>query len=95
MNATEQGMAAARTLLGSREPYAPVPYFWSEQFGVRIQAYGHTGGDTRLELTEQDTSGFAGLYLDADRIVGAVAWNRPRAARVLHHRVAEAMQQRT
>ncbi|MER7179137.1 FAD/NAD(P)-binding oxidoreductase [Streptomyces hyaluromycini] len=40
MNATEQGMAAALTLLGKGEPYAPVPYFWTDQYDVKIQAYG-------------------------------------------------------
>lgn len=42
-NAAEQGVAAARNLLGPGRsgPFAPVPYFWSDQYGLRIQAYGH------------------------------------------------------
>lgn len=61
------------------------------RFGVRIQAYGRTDGDTRWSCPRDET-GFAGLYLDADRVVGAVAWNRARVSRVLRHRVTEALQ---
>ncbi|NLU69149.1 FAD-dependent oxidoreductase [Streptomyces sp. HNM0574] len=53
MNATEQGMAAARNLLaeldgerfGARREFAPVPYFWSDQYALKIQAYGELAGD--------------------------------------------------
>ncbi|MET9481955.1 FAD-dependent oxidoreductase [Streptomyces sp. NPDC006638] len=43
MNATEQGTAAALTLLGAGRPFTPVPYFWTDQYDVKIQAYGVTG----------------------------------------------------
>jgi 3-phenylpropionate/trans-cinnamate dioxygenase ferredoxin reductase component len=42
-NAVEQGMAAARTLLhgsGPETAYAPVPSFWSDHFGTRLQSVG-------------------------------------------------------
>ena len=45
-NAAEQGAAAARNLLaapGERMPYAAVPYFWSDQYDVKIQAVGLAG----------------------------------------------------
>lgn len=40
MNATEQGRAAAKTLLGNGKPFAPVPFFWTDQYDVKVQAYG-------------------------------------------------------
>jgi 3-phenylpropionate/trans-cinnamate dioxygenase ferredoxin reductase component len=43
-NAVEQGAAAAATLLaepGRALPYAPVPSFWTDQFGIKIQRVGH------------------------------------------------------
>jgi len=43
----KQGIAAARTLLGKGEPYAPVGYFWTDQFDVKIQAYGTFRPDAR------------------------------------------------
>lgn len=47
-NAAEQGMAAARNLLhrGARRPFAPVPYFWSDQYDMKIQAYPATRAAT-------------------------------------------------
>lgn len=41
-NAIEMGRAAAESLLsgGEATPYVPVPRFWSEQYGLRIQAAG-------------------------------------------------------
>jgi NADPH-dependent 2,4-dienoyl-CoA reductase/sulfur reductase-like enzyme len=45
-NAAEQGMAAARTLLAGpeqAEPYAPVPYFWSDQYGRAGRLVGALG----------------------------------------------------
>ena len=41
MNATEQGAAAAVNLLkGNVQPFAPLPYFWSDQYNVKIQVHG-------------------------------------------------------
>ncbi|MFH8404024.1 NAD(P)/FAD-dependent oxidoreductase [Streptomyces sp. NPDC018019] len=74
MNATEQGMAAARNLLAElaetlpddgvlapaagreRRPFTPVPYFWSDQYGLKIQAYGVLGGADRSEATVLDAA---------------------------------------
>lgn len=39
-NATDQAKAAAASILGRDEPYGPVPWFWSEQGGLRIQIAG-------------------------------------------------------
>ena len=43
LNAIEMGRAAAENLLAGRaaaEPFTPMPRFWTEQYGVRIQAAG-------------------------------------------------------
>ncbi|WP_028647541.1 NAD(P)/FAD-dependent oxidoreductase [Nocardiopsis sp. CNT312] len=41
-NASEQAEAAARNLLAGegRTPFAPVPYFWSDQYGMKVQLLG-------------------------------------------------------
>ena len=48
-NAAEQGVAAARRLLGGdgagAEPFAPVPFVWSDQYDRKIQTVGHFRGD--------------------------------------------------
>ncbi len=38
----------AANLTGGSEPYDPVPYFWSEQFGRMLQYVGHHAGADRL-----------------------------------------------
>ncbi len=44
--AQRQGMTAARNLLGRREPFRSVPFFWSSQFGLTVCYVGHgTGAD--------------------------------------------------
>ncbi|WP_433253804.1 NAD(P)/FAD-dependent oxidoreductase [Streptosporangium sp. CA-135522] len=91
MNATEQGTAAAETLLGAQASFAPVPYFWTDQYEVKIQAYGLTGRDGEFHIIADDptTHRFAALYGIDGRVTGAVTWNLPRQARALRHHVAE------
>jgi NADPH-dependent 2,4-dienoyl-CoA reductase/sulfur reductase-like enzyme len=73
-NAAEQGAAAARNLLGDRTPYQAVPYFWSDQYDVKIQAAGFPHRAQRFEYTEPDVA----LGMRGDRVVAAVAFNAPR-----------------
>jgi 3-phenylpropionate/trans-cinnamate dioxygenase ferredoxin reductase subunit len=91
MNATEQGMAAARTLLGKGEPYAPIPYFWTDQYDVKIQAYGLFPEDAVPEVVAGDVgaSRFAALYRHDGRVSGVVGWNLPRDTRQLRSRIGE------
>ena len=85
MNATEQGMAAARTLLGERIPFSPVPYFWSDQYDVRIQVYGRpTTADFTAVEGSIDDGPFAAVQRDESGCITAVAgWNMPRRLREL------------
>jgi 3-phenylpropionate/trans-cinnamate dioxygenase ferredoxin reductase subunit len=91
MNATEQGMAAARTLLGKGEPYAPIPYFWTDQYDVKIQAYGLFPEDAVPEVVAGDVGAgrFAALYRHDGRVSGVVGWNLPRDTRQLRSRIGE------
>ncbi|UEL33794.1 NAD(P)/FAD-dependent oxidoreductase [Rhodococcus sp. C1] len=85
MNATEQGMAAARTLLGERIPFSPVPYFWSDQYDVRIQVYGRpTTADFTAVEGSIDDGPFAAVQRDeSGRITAVAGWNMPRRLREL------------
>ncbi|MFF3493252.1 NAD(P)/FAD-dependent oxidoreductase [Streptomyces sp. NPDC002795] len=91
MNATEQGMAAARTLLGRRQPFAPVPYFWTDQYDVKIQAYGRPSADADFTVVDgdPDQGPFAAVYAQDGRTTAAVTWNMPRQARALRAQVLE------
>lgn len=99
-NAAEQGALAARNLLavasgGEPTPYAPVPFFWSDQHKHRIQFLGRgaDGPDDSVELVVGDPSDhrFLALYRRGDRLRGVLGVNNPRlvmAYRALLERAA-------
>ena len=78
-NAIHQGRAAARSMLGKREPYSDVHWFWSDQYDCNVQYAGfHTGWDelvVRGSLQERSAVVF---YMQEQRIAAAVAFNRGR-----------------
>ncbi|MEV8428732.1 FAD-dependent oxidoreductase [Streptomyces sp. HUAS 31] len=80
-NAAEQGMAAARNLLRpeARKPFAPVPYFWSDQYDMKIQAYGYLRGHDEVAVVEGDVAErrFVAVYRTGDRVSGALAVGVP------------------
>ena len=84
-NAVEQGEAAARTLLeGDRAPvFSPVPYFWSDQFGLKVQFVGETAPGDEVSVVEGsvDEERFLAAYGRAGRLVAALGIRRP--ARVM------------
>ena len=84
-NAAEQGAAAARNLLataagGSGEPYAPVPFFWSDQYDARIQFVGRASGDDTVEVVHGSIADgrFVALYGRDGRFRGAFGLNQPK-----------------
>ena len=80
-NAGEMADAAVRRLLEGPEvePYAPVPYFWSDQYDVKIQFAGHVQpGDDFLMLDgAPGERKLVAVYGREGRLTGAVTWNRP------------------
>ncbi|MGW2691582.1 NAD(P)/FAD-dependent oxidoreductase [Streptomyces sp. NPDC001296] len=76
-NAAEQGMAAARNLLaaGPGRPFAPVPFFWSDQYELKIQAYGHLRGHDEFAVVEGALAErrFLAVYRTGVRVTGVVA----------------------
>ncbi|MDT0615367.1 NAD(P)/FAD-dependent oxidoreductase [Streptomyces lancefieldiae] len=99
MNATEQGIAAARNLLATLLPrpgptaaeFAPVPYFWTDQYDVRVQAYGllSPAGHLHTEVFRGDRLGAATLHGADGLATGVVAANLPpRTVRALRAVVA-------
>jgi len=85
-NAAEQGEAAARALVrgDSAPPYAPVPYFWSDQYATKIQVIGHGRSGDAVEVIEgsPDEGRFVAAYGREGRLTAVLLWNR--AARLPH-----------
>ncbi|MEV6592991.1 NAD(P)/FAD-dependent oxidoreductase [Streptomyces acidicola] len=83
-NAAEQGMAAARNLLRpeARKPFAPVPYFWSDQYDMKIQAYGYLRRHDEVAVVEGDLEErrFVAAYRTGDRLTGTLAVGMPPKA---------------
>lgn len=83
-NAAEQGSAAAKNLLAelageATTPYAPVPFFWSDQFDSRIQYVGRAHGDDEIRVVSGDLDGnFMALYGHGGRLRGVLGVNMPK-----------------
>jgi NADPH-dependent 2,4-dienoyl-CoA reductase/sulfur reductase-like enzyme len=84
-NAAEQGAHAARTILGvaageAPSPYAPVPFFWSDQYGLKLQFLGRAGpdDDVRIVHGSKEEHGFVALYGRAGRLRGVFGMARPK-----------------
>jgi NADPH-dependent 2,4-dienoyl-CoA reductase/sulfur reductase-like enzyme len=79
-NAVEQGEAAARNLVVAepdRVPYAPVPYFWSDQYDVKIQFCGRARPDDDLRVVHGSVADreFVAVFARHGRLTGALAFN--------------------
>jgi NADPH-dependent 2,4-dienoyl-CoA reductase/sulfur reductase-like enzyme len=92
-NATEQGTAAARALLAGEgaEAFAPVPYFWSDQYDAKIQFVGIAGPDDEVRVVDGSVAErrFVALYGRAGRLVGALALGRPRLLMLYRRLIAD------
>jgi NADPH-dependent 2,4-dienoyl-CoA reductase/sulfur reductase-like enzyme len=55
--AGEQAAAVARTACGTPTPYDPVPYVWSDQFGVRLQVFGRVRPEDEVVVLSGDPAG--------------------------------------
>jgi len=92
-NAAEQGAFVARRLLqgnGGAPAFEPVPFVWSDQYDVKIQVVGLVHGDDRIEIIDGSTAEnrFVAAVGRDGRLVGAVAFNRPRPLMRLRRLVA-------
>lgn len=91
-SAAGQAAAVAHAILGRTRPYDDLPYFWSDQFGLRLQHVGHPHGWETTEV-EGDESSFCVRFLDAQhRLLGALVANRPRDIGALRREVLASAQ---
>jgi NADPH-dependent 2,4-dienoyl-CoA reductase/sulfur reductase-like enzyme len=86
-------VAAANLLAGSDadlEPFDPIPYFWSDQFGHKIQYAGqHAPGDTLLWCPDGTVPGMTALWVsDAGAMTAVLTVDRPRESAASHRLIA-------
>ncbi len=79
-NATDQAKTAANTLCGKLEPYRALPWFWSDQYDLKLQIAGLSQGFDRVVMRGSTDSGrsFAAFYFSGDRLLAVDAVNRPK-----------------
>jgi 3-phenylpropionate/trans-cinnamate dioxygenase ferredoxin reductase component len=91
-SAVEQARAAARRLVhGTAEAHAPVPTFWSDQFGTRIQGVGLPSYADDVTVVDGDAAGdtFVAEYRRHGDIVGAVVGGAAAALLPYRRELAE------
>jgi hypothetical protein len=83
-NAAEQGLAVAHNLLNpdAPRPFAPVPYFWSDQYGVKIKSYGYQRDHDEAVVVDGGVSRRRFLigYRRGDRLAGILGIGMPPKA---------------
>jgi 3-phenylpropionate/trans-cinnamate dioxygenase ferredoxin reductase subunit len=78
-NAIHQAKVAAATLLGTPTPYSEVPWFWSDQYDLKLQIAGlSTGYDQVVLRGDPAARSFAAFYLRAGQLLAVDAVNSPR-----------------
>lgn len=78
-NAQEQAKTAAATILGGLEPYAQIPWFWSDQYDIKLQIVGLSSqSDQAVIRGDPDSRSFAIFFLNEGRLTSVYAINSPR-----------------
>lgn len=76
--AIEQAKVAAATWVGREVTYAAVPWFWSDQFNLKLQAAGIVVAGANVVMRgDMAAEKFTVLYYDAGRLIGAECVNSP------------------
>ena len=78
-NAMEQSRVAASNLTGGDKRYASIPWFWSDQYDLKLQMVGFSSdGDESITRGEPETHEFAMFHFHDGKVVAAEVVNSPR-----------------
>ncbi|MGD8324682.1 MAG: FAD-dependent oxidoreductase [Gammaproteobacteria bacterium] len=78
-NAIEQGKSAASTLFAEPRAFDDVPWFWSDQYDIKLQIAGLAREyDSTVTRGDRSLRSFAVYYLDGRRLVAVDAIGAPR-----------------
>lgn len=76
-NAIDQAEAVAANMLGATSPYRPYPWFWSDQYDLKLQIAGLNTGYDRVVIRKGET-GVSHWYYQGDKFLAVDAINAPR-----------------
>ncbi|WP_363182211.1 NAD(P)/FAD-dependent oxidoreductase [Sphingomonas quercus] len=78
-NANDQATTAARFIAGQPQPYDAIPWFWSNQYDLRLQTVGLSGGhDAAVLRGDPATRAFSLVYLKEGRVIALDCVNATR-----------------
>ncbi|ALI55539.1 NAD(P)/FAD-dependent oxidoreductase [Celeribacter marinus] len=76
-NAIDQGEIAAQNMLGLNVSYTPKPWFWSDQYDVKLQIAGLSTGHDQVVVRENDGAQSHWYYRNG-QLIAVDAMNDPR-----------------
>ncbi len=77
-NAVDQGVSVARTIAGKPAAYSAVPWFWSDQFDIRLQMAGlPEGHDCQVVRGNPESGKFSVFHFRAGKLCSVDSVNRP------------------
>lgn len=77
-NAMEQGKSAAAALLGKERTFTAAPWFWSDQYDVKLQMVGLSAGHDQTVLRgDPATNRFSAFHFRTGTLVAVDSINRP------------------
>tara|TARA_R110000772_G_scaffold103600_3_gene204698 strand:+ start:50649 stop:51869 length:1221 start_codon:yes stop_codon:yes gene_type:complete len=90
-NANDQARVAAKTLCGKLEPYRALPWFWSDQYNLKLQIAGFSLGFDTVVLRGDVSTGrsFSAYYFKGDKLLAVDAINRPKEFMMAKRSLAE------
>ena len=78
-NATDMALAVAKTITDAPEPYHAVPWFWSNQYDLRLQTVGLSlDHDCAVTRGDPATARFSVIYLKGERVIALDCVNAPQ-----------------
>jgi 3-phenylpropionate/trans-cinnamate dioxygenase ferredoxin reductase component len=77
-NAVDQAKCVANTILGKREKYHAVPWFWTNQFDLKLQMAGFSfDSDAQILRGVVESQKFSVFYFKDQKLIGVDSLNRP------------------
>ena len=77
-NAIDMSEVAAKNMMGKGETYAPTPWFWSDQYDVKLQIAGLNSGYDSVAIRQGEGGAQSHWYYTGARLIAVDAMNDPR-----------------